>query len=190
MALSTSAIIPPDVEMKIEPEHRTDKEIWDEIFYYKLGGVVFHLKAMAIFEKHHLKGYAKMHEYHARHEFASATHILGDCINYLNSDLLIDFTKAHPVPTITLHGDNMKDLMIHGLELYEDWEDDVYRKLKHWKHELKETKEHIDYLIHDVRKEREFIHELWEEMEKCNYDETHLKNLDEKLHHYCEKKMG
>lgn len=163
-----------------------DKEIWEDIFYYKLGGVVFHLKAMAIFDKHELKGYARMHEYHAKQEFAAAVHILGDAVTHLGSNLLIDFTRAHAVPTLVVQGSTMEEKMIHGLEVYEEWEDNVYKKLKEYKHKLTDTKEHIDYLIHDVREEREFIHELWEMIED---KKVNLEELDKKICHYYTKKM-
>ena len=77
--------------------------------------------------------------------------------------------------------------MTHGLEAYENWEDDVYCKLKDYKHQLKETKEHIDYLIHDVREEREFIHELWEMIED---KKVNLEELDKRICSYYTKKMG
>ena len=166
--------------------HKTDKEVWEDIFYYKLGGVVFHLKAMALFEKHKLEGYAKMHEYHAKQEFASAVHILGDTVEYLGSTMLIDFTRAHAVPTLVVQGSNMEEMMIHGLEEYEKWEDEVYNRLKEYKHELsEETREHIMYLICDVREEREFIHELWKMIEA----KEDLRALDKKLCNYYKKKM-
>ena len=170
----------------MKPEPREETKLWEEIFYEKLGGVIFHLKAMALFKKNDLEGYAKLHEYHAKEEFAAAVHILGDCVEHLDSGLLIDYMRAHEVPTFAVQGSTKEEMMISGLEIYEDWEDEAYKKLREHRSHLTDTKEHIEYLIHDVREEREFIHELWEMIEQ---DRNNLEALNEKLCLYYKRKM-
>lgn len=166
-----------------------DKDIWQHILDMKMEGVRFHMASMAVCKQHHLKGFAKMHKYHAQEELHSYLHIIGDCIEYLNYMPLLDFSHIHHME-LELHGRTIGELMECSLEEYEEWEDETYDKLKDFRHQLHETKEHIEYLIKDVRAERQFIHELWAEMEKCEYEEEHLKKLDETLYCYFKKKMG
>lgn len=167
----------------------TDKDVWQHILNMKMKGVHFHMSSMAICKKHHLKGFAKMHKYHAEQELHSYLHIIGDCIEYLDYMPILDFSHIHDTP-MELKGRTIGEYMECSLEMYEEWEDETYDKIKEFRHQLHETKEHIEYLIKDVRAERQFIHELWEEMEKCEYEEEHLKKLDETLYTYFKKKMG
>lgn len=166
-----------------------DKDIWQHILNMKMEGIHFHIASMAACKQHHLKGFAKMHKYHAEQELHSYLHIIGDCIEYLDYMPNLDLSFIHHL-TIELQGRTVNELMECSLEKYEEWEDEVYDKLKEFRHQLHETKEHIEYLIKDVRAERQFIHELWCEIEKCEYEEEHLKKLDETLYHYFKKKMG
>lgn len=168
---------------------QTDLDVWTNIIHYKLDGVGFHVQSMIAYLHHDMKGYAKMHEYHARQEFNVIVHVIGDCVEHLGGAPIIDLTKIY-MPEITIYGSNLCEKATHGLEIYENWEDKTYSNLKEYKHHLHETGEYVDHLIQDVREEREFIHYLWKNMEKHNYDEHYLKELDKMLYKYYEKKMG
>lgn len=180
---------PPASAAPVKQQKMEDKDIWQHILNMKMEGIHFHMAHMAACKKHQLKGFAKMHKYHAEQELHSYLHIIGDCIEYLDYMPSLDFSFIHHLD-IELHGRTLGELMECSLEKYEEWEDETYDKLKHFRHQLHETKEHIEYLVKDVREERQFIHELWCEIEKCECEEEHLKKLDETLYHYFKKKMG
>ena len=179
---------PINTQVMQQKQVTSDKEVWQHILNMKSRGIHFHMESMAACKKHNLKGFAKMHKYHAIQELRAYLHIVGDCIEYLDCVPSMDFTHIHH-SEIELKGKTIDDHMICSLEQYEDWEDETYNKLKEFKHQLTETKEHIDYLIRDVRAERQFIHEIWEEMEKRDYAEDALKKLDDTLYSYFKKKM-
>ena len=169
------SITPPT---QTKESSRTDDKIWADILKLQLDGVMMHVALFEHFCIKGIKGYAAMHKHHAEEEFEHYLHVAGDYMNTYKK--LADMTNVSQ-PTVQIDGTTMEEIMMKGMEVYENWEKKVCEHLKKYQSELKEGKEHVDYLIKNVHEELKYIHL----MENDLYDGKY-----EKLNEWLYKQWG
>ena len=127
----TNSIIPPT---QTKESGRTDDKIWADILKLQLDGVMMHVALFEHFCIKGIKGYAAMHKHHAEEEFEHYLHVAGDYMNTYKK--LADMTNVSQ-PIVQIDGTTMEEIMMKGMEVYENWEKKVCEHLKKYQSELK-----------------------------------------------------
>lgn len=156
------AATPPEVHSA-----RTDADIWRDILKLQLDGVMMHVALFEEFSSQPINGYAAMHKHHAEEEFAKYLHVSGD---YINANKEIPNLTNISQPVVKLDGTTKEEIMVKGMEVYEDWEKSVCEHLKNYQSELNEGKNYVCHLIDDVHDELKCIHLMENDLMDGKYE--------------------
>lgn len=157
---------------------RSDAAVWADILKLQLDGVMMHIVLFEEFSAKSVCGYAAMHKHHAKEEFAKYLHVMGD---YINTQKIIPEVNDISQPVVKIDGATKEEIMIKGMEAYENWEKKVCKYLKEYQSELTEGKEYVCHLIDSVHDELKCIHLMENDLIDGKY---------EKLDNWLFKKWG
>lgn len=176
-------------------------EIFSEIHKHQIQGVMFHDELANLYDFMGLRGYKRMHEYHALREFAGSRSISRYAINHLNKLLLDDNVipnKIIPsswksVTRFELGESDRKSYIKDCYKRWRTWEQDTKTLYQNKFKDLVSLNEiacadKINELICDVDCELKYMERDYIALSATGFDMLYIMNVQDEIHEKYENK--